>query len=457
LINRTKISTAVASARNNLISRIFLHEEEEYLGLKGNPPERTIYLSLFHSSGMHRNKGGRWGFYPPPPDDPCHWRAVWNDLLVFLKQAGSVTLKDVLKFLSNEPYGLRTGVAILLIAAFLRHYRHNLVLFEKGTYQVQVTEHHFMRMFKNPSNFSFRFVQSRDSQAALLDVYVNKLDILKGTFETNTELTEIAENIYKWFIQLSPYAMQTRRISSTAISVRTVLKKAIDPVDLLYQTLPSACGMKQGFGADPVDHEQAESYMNQLNSALNELDFALQQLRNEISDIVIDAFVLGSSQAELRHFAREKFLPFVEELSDYKLKSFLMLLKKTDLSEKKWLESIASLFTDSNLASWQDRTINHFKAEAKGIAGRLKRWVALLLDQSGNRDQPDNLVGVHIVNSSGSEYAFTVYKNSNMSSKLELLREKVRTLLANEPQAPSVLAQLLAESLEGHEQDETKT
>ena len=48
-------------------------EEKEFLGLTGAPPERTIYLSMFHASGMHKAAGGRLRFGDPGPDDSLGW------------------------------------------------------------------------------------------------------------------------------------------------------------------------------------------------------------------------------------------------------------------------------------------------------------------------------------------------------------------------------------------------
>ncbi len=455
LINRTQVSAAVAGARNNLISQIFEHEGEEYLGFTGSPPEKTIYLSIFYASGLHRNESGQWGFYPPPQGDPCNWQPVWNDLRTFIKQSGNVSLRDVLKFLSDPPYGLRQGVAILLVAAFLMHYHHDLVLFEKGTYQVQVTKHHFMRMPKNISNFSIRYIPKRTGEADLLETFLNDLDILKGTLQSGAELPDITGEIYKWFSQLPFYVLNTRRISSTAKSIRNALKKAVDPVDLLYDSLPMACGLKHSFNSGPVNMEQAEVFLKRINSAFNELNAALSKLRAQLNAILLETFGIGGSLSELRGSVRDNYLPFVEKLADYQLKSFLIRAGNAGLSDEKWLESIASLFTGKSLASWQDDTIEAFTAESKGIAGRLKRWAALLLNQDGDGNRPEDLIGVHIVSAKGIEHAFTVQRNGNLPPKLESLRNRVRVLLLDEPNAPMVLAQVMTELLEWNELDET--
>src|SRR3546814_1502239 len=56
-------------------------EGEPFLGLDGAPPERTIYLSLFQDSGLHRQgaDGGAFAFSEPSKDDPRGWRPTRSE------------------------------------------------------------------------------------------------------------------------------------------------------------------------------------------------------------------------------------------------------------------------------------------------------------------------------------------------------------------------------------------
>ena len=62
LINRDKLSSPVAAARMRLLGLMLDEEEEEFLGLTSAPPERTIYLSMFYASGMHKAMGSQLRF-----------------------------------------------------------------------------------------------------------------------------------------------------------------------------------------------------------------------------------------------------------------------------------------------------------------------------------------------------------------------------------------------------------
>jgi hypothetical protein len=78
LINRGRISTAVASARMRLLELMVDRPGDAYLGLEGAPPERTIYLALLAATGIHRQDAdGRYEFGRPNPD-PLNWGPAWD-------------------------------------------------------------------------------------------------------------------------------------------------------------------------------------------------------------------------------------------------------------------------------------------------------------------------------------------------------------------------------------------
>lgn len=98
LINRTKLSTAIASARTRLLDRMLSAEGEPCLGLDGAPPERTIYLSLFQNSGLHRAdaNGGAFAFAEPPANDPQNWRPTWDAITQILAVGRPVSFQALM-------------------------------------------------------------------------------------------------------------------------------------------------------------------------------------------------------------------------------------------------------------------------------------------------------------------------------------------------------------------------
>jgi hypothetical protein len=234
LINRARLSSSIASARTRLIAGMIENQKSEHLGFKGTPPELAIYLTIFHASGLHRSVNDLRGFYPPSNDDPCNWKRAWDDLRTLLKKVGEIQIEAILDTLGEPPYGIRQGVSTLFLAAFMLHYRHDVSLFERGTYVVQITEHHFMRLFKSPRTFALHFVPMEPDKANLIYDYWAKLDVLKKRFGKDPEVADVVRELYRWATSLSSYSLKTQKVAKTTRDIR-----AIEAVAKLSRTAKS--------------------------------------------------------------------------------------------------------------------------------------------------------------------------------------------------------------------------
>jgi hypothetical protein len=65
LINRRSLSSSAAAARRNLIEAMIEHADKEDLGFSGDPPERSMYVTILKDARLHRKQGGSYGFHPP--------------------------------------------------------------------------------------------------------------------------------------------------------------------------------------------------------------------------------------------------------------------------------------------------------------------------------------------------------------------------------------------------------
>ncbi len=454
LINRARLSSSIASARTRLIAGMIENQKSEHLDIKGTPPELAIYLTVFHASGLHRNVNGMKGFCPPADDDPCNWKKAWHDLRTLLKEVGEIQIETILNTLGEPPYGIRQGVSILFLTAFLLHYRHDVSLFERGTYVVQITEHHFMRLIKSPRTFALHFVPTEPEQANLIHDYWAKLDVLKKRFDKNPEVTDVVRELYRWATSLSSYALKIQKVAKTTRDVRAILLKSSDPMDLLYEALPKACGMGEAFSGKQESNPDLQLYFQRLNNALNELSQADRHLRSEVEHILIDTLQLGENVEELRQKIRDNYLPYARLLSEYRLKTFLTRASEAELSDEKWIDSMASLLAGKILPHWQDDTVAAFHTELRSLAGQMKRWIALTIGHTKGHPSPQDLVSVTITNAQGHELALPVLKKGTLPGKLERLKEQVKSVLSKDiANAPVLLAQLLAEIMDTNDHD----
>ena len=433
LINRTKLSTAVASARTRLLDRMLTSTGLTDLGMDGAPPERTIYLSLFHASGIHQEGArAKYSFRAPPSEDPCRWGPVWERIAALLDGGEIVSFKELMDDLAKPPYGVRADPALLTIAAFVLASKDSIAVMERNTFQPDVTAAHFMRLAKSPRNFALKSIRENEKHRGVVEALARRLQVL-GTCECS--VVAVSERLYMWYLALSPHALKTAAISKTAVAVRAVLRKATEPGDLLFRSLPSACGAVAEGGAVDVDR-----FVVSLNATLLELEDATPSLRKRATTAALRAF--GTEDpAALQSRIRKDYTPHRHHLTDYRLRVFLDRVASADASSCRWIDGIAGHLTGHRPDNWTDDTFHKFNVEIRGVARRLAMWFSLV---GTSQAHSTDLRSIHVVRFDGHEQVLLIHPdepNPLLDSRLNAVREA----LGDEPTPVEVLGQLLVE------------
>lgn len=445
LINRSRLSSATAMARMKLLEAMVQSSQLPYLGLTGAPPERSIYLSIFHASRMHRGPdGGTWNF-APPDHDRKRWRPTWDAIEKCLRQKGTTTFEELGAELSKPPIGLRAGPALLVIAAFMLHHRREVALLERNTFQPEVTPAHFMRLAKTPSNFALRYLGTSRSALELLERLSSELIIWRDGPKPEPVIKNVVEAIYRWWNGLQGFARETTSVSRTAQAVRLALKKAQEPVDLVFRQLPEACGLPaiELKGRNP---RQLDQFLEALNGALQEIADAPRHLYSKAEASILEAFDAPSLRG-LRSLIKADYAPHRLKLTDYRLRAFVDRASEADIADNTWLDGVASLLTGKRLDGWQDDTVDTFSFEAKTVAGRLIRWLAHVRAQVAS---DVNLLTVHVVDTEGHEQT-TVVRPGVLSPSSAALVKEIKALLSRVKDPASVIAHVMADRLASSE------
>jgi hypothetical protein len=437
LINRSKLSSAAASARMRLLELMCEDSGKEYLGLEGAPPERTIYLSVFHHSGLHRKAGDRWVFSAPGKSDPQNWSHVWSEIGRYLQERSIVPFNVLMEHLAAPPWGLRTGPALLVIAAFMINRRNEIALMERNSFQPDITGAHFQRLVKNPVHFAIRYLSKAESKLGLLEAIAAKTVIWKGSPAPEPTVKGITEAIYQWWNGLSSYAQETARVTNPAQAVRAALKKANEPIKFIYEDLPEACGSK---GISTGKKSDVNEFIDTLNSAFQEIMDAQPRLRLLVESAALDSFGTASLAA-LREQIRSDYLPHSMHLTDYRLRAFIERAATADMPDDKWLDSIAGLLSGRRLDNWQDSTLDQFQFEIRVAARRMARWLSMVRTSIASSVP---LVGIHIVDMSGQEQMVVVRRDTRSPAHVKKI-EQIRQLLRGTNDAADVLGQLMIE------------
>jgi hypothetical protein len=441
LINRSAISSAAAAARQRLLERMFTHAEKEDLGIELTPPEKAIYLSVLKEPGLHIAQPNGWGFVSPPTESS--WRPAWTALGDLLGLRGLTTVQAVLEHFSQPPFGMRESVTLLLVGAFLRVHRQELILRERGTYLTRIEDGHLARLTKRPDSFELHMVSTLETTSAVLAVYRDVLAEHLQVAPVEPVVADLARQLYDWYLRLPEHTLNTAQLDPTHRAALALLGRAGDPVELLLVGLPLALGITKQVA--PVEATPAQ--LKRLRQAVQSLLVAgtsrLAVLRAEMLKAMAEEAGVRDVQAVRPHLiALGQHAQ--NDLIDYSLKTFIHRTMDGVRDTDRWLDSLASLLAGRSLETWHDDSLQRFRAEFCRVFTLLTRVVALAKLTHKTRGADHAMVAVHVVDQKGQERFVTVPADANGLTNTENV-DAVRRALASFPVPAYVLARLLLE------------
>jgi len=281
LIARRKISSAASSARRCLMEKMLTHVEQERLGIEGYPPERSIYESVLHASGIHVRDdiSGQWKFQSPPKDNPMKLYSCWSlmENEIFSAQIQRVELKYLFEKLSDVPYGLPDGIHPLLFAAFFIQNQDDLFLYRDNSFIPNVQSAHFELLQRRPDLFSVSGARLEGIRKAVVDRLAKGLNqppktacVVRALFKTLQALPQVT-------------IKSTKFEDSLGLKMKNCLLQAQSPEELLFNDLPVCYGLDP-FRENQTRKNDIEIFFNKLNKSLFILQEHATNLLNQARD-----------------------------------------------------------------------------------------------------------------------------------------------------------------------------
>ncbi len=357
LVNRRELSSSAAKARRNLVEAMIEHAEEEVLGIKGTPPERSMYDSLLRATGLHRRKGEKWAFCPPGRNAETALAAIWKAVDSFLDESerGPLPVAQLFDRLHRAPFGLKAGVLPVLLGAVLLHFDNEIALYEEGTFVPLLTTPVFERITRAPERFSIQRCRIAGPRAVVFNRYAAMLSGQLGTAgQAKPKLLSVVRPLFRLVRQLPEYVGKTQQLTATAANIFRAIKEARQPDKLLFSDLPAACGLGAFSPRGRASLDQVDAFFGVLRSALVELQQAYPRLVSTIEQLTLTAFrlspPLAQARPELSH--RAKLVSGI--CVDPKVKGFITRVVDAVPDDATWLESLASLLAGKPSTMWGD-------------------------------------------------------------------------------------------------------
>lgn len=375
LLNRRRLSSAAAMARNNLLRAMLQHENAERLGLKGTPPEVSMYEALRTESGFHAQTGSsRYRFRPMTGS----WAATWSCVEAFLNetQEERKPLTELYQRLAAPPIGLRDGPMPIVFLTALRVFADEVALYREDGMFVPVVRHEIVELLaRNPQDFSVQLLRLDPERRELIRCLAETL----GTeiFENGElQILKVVRPLVELIATLPKFAQRTKMLSPEAMALREVVLRAKDPGKLLFEDLPTSLGF---------DHERPDTIelAAKTRACLLELEQAYPRLLDRIGKQIAEAFGLPRNSA--RDELAKRAGRLVKLVVDSPLRQFVAAAARLEGAD--WRERVArAVQKGKSPEKWTDHDVSEFGVRLQQIQVQFERVEELVAVTGQNGD-----------------------------------------------------------------------
>ena len=433
LMNRQNLSSAAAGARMRLIGAMLEKESEPNLGMPEDkrPPEMSMYLSILKPGNIHVEGEKTWYIQEPSPDaDQYYILPTLKRIDELLKSEADkkLNVSSLFTELRKPPYGVRDGLIPFLLAIYIVAHRQDIAVFEDGTFLREVRGDDFLRLIKAPEYFEIQHSEIEGIRASVFDRLIKVLGIQQTSDEQNTRILDVVQPLCSFVVELPEYVHNTKKLSQAAIDVRDKLMSAGEPAPLLFRALPIACGHPQFDVTESVDNSRVQDFAEELKLYLTELKNAYTELLERLKSAIFEAFDAMDSNSQGRSSLAKRAEALRVSVSESQLKALCGRLSDKNLSETKWIESVASFIASKPPSYWVDSDESTFQNKLAEFAERFKHVESIYFGTIGI-PEGSNGIRLSITRTDGSEHAEVMYPRPEEEKELADIQKQIQALL----------------------------
>jgi len=376
LLNRHQLSSQAAKARRELLEALLRSPHRETLGLQGFGPEVAMYRAVLSSTGIHRRRSdGSWEIGSPADAAGESLTPVWTHMLEMLSSQGKrLRVSDVFERLAAPPFGLREGVAPVLLTCVLQSNAGEVALYEHGTFKAGLTPDLLERLVRNPQFFELRhFRADAGARRHLLEEYADALAHLPGGRRSvDPSVVGIVSALVRFINALPEYGRRTADLSSAAVALRQVVLRATEPDVLLFEDIPRVLGVVGEGRGDRTNLRQ------ELLPALQSLRGAYPGLLCTVREDLVKA--TGAFTSDVRVELEQRADPLEGKVLDPRLATLVKAMSAADLDDDAWLEYVAMMVANTPPSSWRDADLARYRTNVAQLGAAFRRLEALTLE-----------------------------------------------------------------------------
>lgn len=444
LFNKQKISSAISLARVNLLDAMIEHWQEENFGFSSTqyPPERTIYNTLFKSSGIHRqNEDGLWILGEPITPE---LQSLWSVCSEFLEKSTEKALKlsELVKTLRMRPYKLKQGVIDFWLPIFLFVKQQEFALYNGETFVLNINKELFELLQKRPNEFSIKAFDVSGIKLELFNKYREFLNKERGESITSKSLMDTIRPFFQFYNGLNKYAKSTRKFDyDVTAKFRDVLATAKDPCKAFLEDIPTALGYN-----NLHNEEFAAQYMQLIKTAVHELVICYDLFIERIEKTIVEYLGLPHDYIEYKEVLVKRYSSINKGLLTVKSKSFLDRVLAPSDNKREFYEKIGLVVFDRKIETIEDKEEALFLSNLTHLFGELERYTAF---NDINNEIDEVAFNFELATSKGDFKSSRTFRLPKAKlSEAEKIESKVQTLLSgNNELDVCVLLKMLNERL----------
>ncbi|GER89749.1 hypothetical protein KDW_39110 [Dictyobacter vulcani] len=427
LINRREITSQGAKARRELLEAMLRNSHLERLGLEGNGPESSIYLSLLNNSGIHRYLDEQWGFAQPRDKSIGY---IWEAIEHFCLNARTKpeTLDRLYTILEAPPYGMKKGSIPLFLAAVLLYHKDTVSVYQDGTFIPLLGAEHFELLVKQPGRFAvkhFEVAGLRTQVFQELALLLRRPLSSANSSTRNNTILSVVKPLIQFGNSLPSYTVKTKQLSTEAIAIRDAIRDAREPDELLFTILPQACGLEPISTHEMQDDTQVQQLKKILVGSLQELQLAYDRLLEKCKYLLYNTFTVRSDISKIREDLRVRAQYLKDNCIERQMRSFLFAAINDAANEREWLEALLMVVADKPVVSWNDDDVTRFEIRLSDLARRFIHLEAIKKEVYQQTPAGFEARRITVTQPDGYESNHIVWLNHEHQDNIQKLVEKV--------------------------------
>jgi len=354
MVNKTKISSPISTAKKNLLRNIIDNWQLKDLGFDSDhfPPEKTIYLSLLKENGIHKIENGSFTLNRPTDNS---FDKLWELGEKFLESSkySRRNLQDFVEQLLLKPFKLKQGFIDFWLPIFLFIKRNDFALFNNHIYVPELTFDNLELVSKNAKDYEIKAFDVEGIKLKMFNQYRQMLEQTEKDIITNQSFVETIKPFLKFYRDIPDFSKKTIRLGKNALKLREAISNSKDPEKTFFEDFPSA--MNVSIIELQSDKQKLEGYISDIQLAIKEIRESYSALIERFESYIIIEIVGENLQfEEYKLKLQHRFKNIKKHLLKPNHKVFIQRLNSPLDDKNAWLNSLVQVCLGKTLENITD-------------------------------------------------------------------------------------------------------